>query len=164
MLCRDTDHRNGNLMTATSETRQADCVTTTTGERELFPRSSGILLHPTSLPGRFGIGDLGPSAFRFVDWLTARIQESVFGLKVGTGKIPFTNKGGTMIQAAIEGPLSLGVARGGLAADPKPEVNVPDVSTVSAANKSARNWPDITFTATLAGAVHTTVIAGTVSV
>lgn len=32
-------------------------------------RSSGILLHPTSLPGPYGIGDLGPSAFRFVDWL-----------------------------------------------------------------------------------------------
>jgi len=70
VLCRDTDHRNGNLMTATSEARQADCVTTTIGEREQFPRSSGILLHPTSLPGRFGIGDLGPSAFRFVDWLS----------------------------------------------------------------------------------------------
>jgi len=34
-----------------------------------FPRSSGILLHPTSLPGRFGIGDLGPSAHEFVDFL-----------------------------------------------------------------------------------------------
>ena len=34
-----------------------------------FPRSSGILLHPTSLPSRWGIGDLGDWAFRFVDWL-----------------------------------------------------------------------------------------------
>ncbi len=34
-----------------------------------FPRSGGILLHPTSLPGLYGIGDLGPPAFRFVDWL-----------------------------------------------------------------------------------------------
>ena len=34
-----------------------------------LPRSSGILLHPTSLPGNYGIGDLGESAFRFVDWL-----------------------------------------------------------------------------------------------
>jgi 4-alpha-glucanotransferase len=34
-----------------------------------FPRSSGILLHPTSLPGRFGIGDLGPQAHDFVDFL-----------------------------------------------------------------------------------------------
>lgn len=36
---------------------------------ELFPRSSGVLLHPTSLPGRYGIGDLGSNAYRFVDWL-----------------------------------------------------------------------------------------------
>lgn len=34
-----------------------------------FKRSSGILLHPTSLPGRFGIGDLGSEAYKFVDWL-----------------------------------------------------------------------------------------------
>ena len=34
-----------------------------------FPRASGILLHPTSLPGRFGIGDLGPNAFAFIDAL-----------------------------------------------------------------------------------------------
>src|SRR5688572_4436215 len=34
-----------------------------------IPRSSGILLHPTSLPGRFGIGDLGPEAYQFVDFL-----------------------------------------------------------------------------------------------
>jgi 4-alpha-glucanotransferase len=35
-----------------------------------FPRESGVLLHPTSLPGPHGIGDFGPAAFRFVDWLT----------------------------------------------------------------------------------------------
>lgn len=34
-----------------------------------LPRSGGILLHPTSLPGPFGIGDLGPTAHDFVDWL-----------------------------------------------------------------------------------------------
>ena len=34
------------------------------------PRSSGVLLHPTSLPGRFGIGDLGPAARQFVTFLT----------------------------------------------------------------------------------------------
>lgn len=34
-----------------------------------FPRSSGILLHPTSLPGRFGIGDLGREAKLFADFL-----------------------------------------------------------------------------------------------
>jgi 4-alpha-glucanotransferase len=34
-----------------------------------FPRSSGILLHPTSLPGPFGVGDLGPEAYAFADFL-----------------------------------------------------------------------------------------------
>lgn len=32
-------------------------------------RRAGILLHPTSFPGPFGIGDLGPQAFQFLDWL-----------------------------------------------------------------------------------------------
>ncbi|MDX6405557.1 MAG: 4-alpha-glucanotransferase [Blastocatellia bacterium] len=39
-----------------------------------FPRASGILLHPTSLPSRFGIGDLGDEAYRFVDFLVASGQ------------------------------------------------------------------------------------------
>lgn len=34
-----------------------------------FERASGILLHPSSLPGPFGIGDLGPQAHRWVDFL-----------------------------------------------------------------------------------------------
>lgn len=34
-----------------------------------FSRSAGVLLHPTSLPGRYGIGDLGPSAYTFFDFL-----------------------------------------------------------------------------------------------
>jgi 4-alpha-glucanotransferase len=34
-----------------------------------FERASGILLHPTSLPGPYGIGDLGPASYRWVDWL-----------------------------------------------------------------------------------------------
>ncbi|MCE2901367.1 MAG: 4-alpha-glucanotransferase [Gemmatimonas sp.] len=34
-----------------------------------FPRAAGILLHPTSLPGPGGIGDFGPEAHRFAQWL-----------------------------------------------------------------------------------------------
>ena len=32
-------------------------------------RASGILLHPTSLPGPYGSGDFGENAYRFIDWL-----------------------------------------------------------------------------------------------
>lgn len=39
-----------------------------------FPRGSGILLHPTSLPGPFPIGDIGPQAYQFIDRLKAAGQ------------------------------------------------------------------------------------------
>lgn len=39
-----------------------------------FSRASGILLHPTSLPGPYGIGDFGPEAFAFADFLEAAGQ------------------------------------------------------------------------------------------
>ena len=42
--------------------------------RAMSRRAAGILLHPTSLPGRFGIGDLGPTAERFLDWLREAAQ------------------------------------------------------------------------------------------
>jgi len=40
----------------------------------LFPRASGILLHPTSLPSRGGIGDFGPAAYEFADFLGSSRQ------------------------------------------------------------------------------------------
>lgn len=39
-----------------------------------YQRASGILLHPTSLPSRFGIGDLGEGPYRFIDFLAASGQ------------------------------------------------------------------------------------------
>jgi len=40
-----------------------------------FLRQSGILLHPTSLPGSPGIGTLGENAYKFVDWLHSANQK-----------------------------------------------------------------------------------------
>ena len=40
-----------------------------------LPRSSGVLLHPTSLPGPHGSGDLGAAACSFVDWLVSAGQK-----------------------------------------------------------------------------------------
>src|SRR6202158_3913470 len=39
-----------------------------------FPRASGILLHPTSLASRGGIGDFGSSAYAFADFLASARQ------------------------------------------------------------------------------------------
>ncbi|HEX9579236.1 MAG TPA: 4-alpha-glucanotransferase [Myxococcales bacterium] len=35
----------------------------------MWPRQAGVLLHPTSLPGPHGLGDVGPEARSFADWL-----------------------------------------------------------------------------------------------
>lgn len=57
-------------------------------------RQSGILLHVTSLPGPFGIGDLGSAAYRFVDFLEAAGQTlwQVLPLvPVGYGYSPYSS-------------------------------------------------------------------------
>lgn len=55
-------------------------------------RRSGILLHPTSLPGNFGIGDLGPESRRFVDFL-ADAKQSLWCVlplgPIGKGNSPY---------------------------------------------------------------------------
>jgi 4-alpha-glucanotransferase len=57
-----------------------------------FERNAGILLHPTSLPGKFGIGDLGSDAYKFVDFLVEAGQKlwQVFPLgPTGYGDSPY---------------------------------------------------------------------------
>jgi 4-alpha-glucanotransferase len=57
-----------------------------------FERSAGILLHPTSLPSKYGIGDLGKDAFYFIDFLAAAEQTiwQVFPLgPTGYGDSPY---------------------------------------------------------------------------
>lgn len=39
-----------------------------------FPRACGVLLHPTSLPSEYGVGDLGKNAYQFVDFLESAKQ------------------------------------------------------------------------------------------
>jgi 4-alpha-glucanotransferase len=58
-----------------------------------IPRASGILLHPTSLPGKFGIGDLGPKAYDFADFL-ASTEQTLWQIlplgPTGSGNSPYT--------------------------------------------------------------------------
>src|SRR3989442_5626904 len=59
-----------------------------------FPRSTGILLHPISLPSRGGIGDLGPAAYQFVDFLAAARQSLWQVLPLGppaNGNSPYSS-------------------------------------------------------------------------
>lgn len=58
----------------------------------LTERTSGILLHPTSLPGPLGAGDFGADAYRFVDWLESAGQTYWQMLplgEIGPGNSPY---------------------------------------------------------------------------
>ena len=58
----------------------------------LTQRGSGILLHPTSLPGPHGAGDFGKDAYRFVDWLVSAGQHYWQMLplgEIGKGNSPY---------------------------------------------------------------------------
>ncbi len=80
-------------------------------------RASGILLHPTSLPGPHGSGDFGPAAYRFVDWLERagqRLWQWLPTTPTGFGHSPYQGVSafaGNPLLVAIE-PL---VERGWLA-------------------------------------------------
>ena len=59
----------------------------------LSERASGVLLHPTSLPGPFGCGDLGPQAHAFVQWLGSagqRLWQMLPVGPVGYGNSPYS--------------------------------------------------------------------------
>jgi 4-alpha-glucanotransferase len=60
-----------------------------------FNRSSGLILHPTSLPGPHGIGDFGAEAYRFVDFLGAAGQRLWQMLPLGPtgyGNSPYASR------------------------------------------------------------------------
>ena len=88
----------------------------------LHQRSAGVLLHITSLPGPHGIGDFGPAARHFVDWLVSAGQ-SVWQLlpttPIGPGDSPYQSVSafaGSPLMVAFE-PM---VAKGWLAAPALP--------------------------------------------
>jgi len=90
---------------------------------DLHKRSAGVLLHTTSLPGPHGIGDFGPGAFQFVDWLVAAGQ-SIWQLlptaPIGPGNSPYQSVSafaGSPLMVALE-PL---VAQGWIAQPVLPE-------------------------------------------
>jgi len=100
----------------------------------------------------------------FVDWLKARMTERIFSTLVNNDKVPGTDGGIAAIEADVTAQLQDGIAVGGLASDPAPVVTVPLNADRSTADKSNRELNDVTFSATLSGAIHEVTVNGTVSV
>jgi hypothetical protein len=101
---------------------------------------------------------------RGVDWLTSTIQSYVYGVLVNSPKVPYTDAGITSIEAQIRRALAQGITNNFISADPEPIVTVPKAANVSSADKAARILRNVTFQATLAGAIQAIRIQGTVTV
>lgn len=98
-----------------------------------------------------------------IDWLGQRMMERIFGKLVNADKIPFTDPGIAIVENEVRAQLQEGINATFLAADPAPVVTVPLAADVSDADKGNRLLPDIEFSATLAGAVHSVEISGNVT-
>ncbi len=99
---------------------------------------------------------------RGIDYLEARIEEGLFALMVASKKIPYTNNGLSLIEMVLRERLEIYGVQSGLLDPTTITVTVPDVSAVSSADKTNRNYSGITWSATLQGAINKITINGTV--
>ncbi|MCK9519581.1 MAG: 4-alpha-glucanotransferase [Dehalococcoidia bacterium] len=74
------------------------------------PRRAGVLLHPTSLPGRYGIGDFGWQARRFID-LIAEARQGLWQIMplgpAGPGNSPYAARSSFAFNPLLVSPDSL---------------------------------------------------------
>ncbi len=75
---------------------------------DLTRRAAGVLLHLSSLPGPHGIGDFGPGAYHFVDWLAGagqRLWQWLPTTPIGPGNSPYQSVSafaGSPLMVALE--------------------------------------------------------------
>lgn len=99
---------------------------------------------------------------RDLDFVDDDISKSIFEVIAGVDKVPFTDEGIALVENALRGALERAEAKKIFA--PGWVITVPKAAEVSLADKTARTLPDIKFSATLAGAIHSAEVIGVVSV
>lgn len=144
----------------------ADSLTTS---QENYIRGKGINVYTptagaaTSFAGTCAKAQRYIDDQRFLDWQDTQIKLDFANLQFQAGKIPFTDTGIQMVKLMVQACLEKGVKAGGWAPG-SVSVTVPKAADVSGANKANRHLPDVKWSATLSGAVHTVAVIGTVSV
>ncbi len=101
---------------------------------------------------------------RGLDWLESIIQANIYTVFLNNDKIPFTDAGiqavVAEVQSALQSAANVGLIIGAEDEENGFTVSAPLASEVSSANKAARTLPDITFRATLQGAINKVEIQG----
>jgi len=98
---------------------------------------------------------------RGVDWLQTRMQEDYIALQTSQDRIPYVGGGEIIESEVVRRRLDIAVDQGVIAEGY--EVTVPGYRDQDPTERSARNYPGITFNATYVGAINTVEIDGVVS-
>lgn len=98
-----------------------------------------------------------------LDFIQDDMTKAVFGALAGAPKIPYTDAGVALLENEVRGSIERAINQGILAANPPPVIVAPLVANETASNKALRILPDLKWSATMAGAVGTVLIQGTVS-
>jgi hypothetical protein len=97
------------------------------------------------------------------DWIQVNMQAAVYGLFTGPFKVSFDDEGITVFGGTVESVLRQAVTNGILARSPAPKVTVPKSSDLTSQQKSSRRLSGVSFTGTLAGAIHAGEINGSLA-
>lgn len=100
---------------------------------------------------------------RGLHWLDDDMGKEVLGVMVANDKVPFTDPGIGLVEAAMRRSLRRATDRGILAASPEFTVFVPFAADVSSSDKALRRLTGARFTGVLAGAVHSANIIGSIT-
>ena len=104
------------------------------------------------------------------DFLESQMTQAIFDVLADADKVPYTDQGAASVEGAIRATLDDFITSGFLAARPgtydgQPyEVVIPKVADQTQANRANRIFANITFRASLAGAIHEVEVQGTVAV
>jgi hypothetical protein len=99
-----------------------------------------------------------------IDWLKSTLQTNIFQALLQSAKIPYTDKGTTVLMSAVKAAIDQGVTNGLIDGASPISITAPPVLSVPSNQRAARVAPTISFSCRLAGAFNAVVIDGTVTV
>jgi hypothetical protein len=98
------------------------------------------------------------------DWLETTIQANIYTELVNASKIPYTNKGTSILISAVKAAIDQGVKNGLIDGTRPISVTAPNVEDVPFGQRANRVAPNISFSCFLAGAFNAVQVGGVVSV
>lgn len=99
-----------------------------------------------------------------LDWLESELQTNIYAALVNATKIPYTDKGVSVLISAVKQAIDQGVVNGLIDGDSDITITAPPVLSVSSNQRANRIAPTISFSCRLQGAFNAVIVNGTVTV